>query len=244
MNGNKKIVLISISSILIAVISVFVFSPGLFVSKYLETATSLATIFVYVLYGVIVLASLSYIALLLYKQPDEHKLNELATKEQFVEVFTKFTNSSFLGKESMSFRKQIFILDEKIMTMDALLQQKFEGATASYSKFNSIVKSTQKLVYSNLKNAAIMISNFNEEDYKRFSSEKDEYSDKIANEKLETFNTYKKDIKDMLVQNEEILLKLDKLQLEVSRLSINDNIEENPVVQEMNKLITQTKLYK
>lgn len=244
MISPKKMGLIAVLAVILAIVSVYMFSPGLFVVKYIETASSMSTMLIYVLYGVIVIGCLGGMGFTFYYEPSEQKLTDLNSKEEFVELFTRFMTSSFLGKESTSFRKQVFILDEKIMTLDALLQQKFDGANASYSKFNSIIKNTQKLVYANFKNAAVMIKTFNEEDYKRFSTEMSEYSEKIVNEKMETFNIYKKEVKDILSQNEEILLKLDKLQLEVSRLSSTDNIEENAVVQEMNSLITQTKLYK
>ncbi|MNN42780.1 hypothetical protein D3C81_1569860 [compost metagenome] len=60
------------------------------------------------------------------------------------------------------------------------------------------------------------------------------------------YSEYLTFIKSSLATNEEIMLKLDKLLLEISRLDSFEpgDIENMPCMQEIDSLIKQTKLYK
>lgn len=241
-NNFKRILILSL---LLSLVTIFVFSPGLVISKFLNNASLLTNIVVYALYAVASISTLGYIIFLIIRKPTETKLGDIDTKEEFIEAFTKYINGyNYLSEEAEQLRKQVFIFDEKVMTLNALLSQKFEGAMASYSKFSSIIRSVKKVVYGNLRNSISLITSFNELDYQRFNGEKNGYPAEIMVQKMETFESYKKEVQSIILQDENIFLKLDKLQLELSKTSSTDNIEINPVIQEMNELISQTKLYR
>ena len=64
--------------------------------------------------------------------------------------------------------------------------------------------------------------------------------------KREIFEEHITAVKNIVVDNENILFKLDNLLLEISKLdeSSKESIEELPAIVEMNELISQTKYYK
>ncbi|MNI95366.1 hypothetical protein D3C73_1536250 [compost metagenome] len=72
------------------------------------------------------------------------------------------------------------------------------------------------------------------------------FSPELIQEKTKVYNEYVSFIKGSVASNEEILLKLDKLLLEISRLDSLElgDIETMPCMQEIDSLIKQTKYYK
>ncbi|MNI99672.1 hypothetical protein D3C73_1588090 [compost metagenome] len=72
------------------------------------------------------------------------------------------------------------------------------------------------------------------------------FSTELLQERRTVYSEYLTFIKSSLATNEEIMLKLDKLLLEISRLDSFEpgDIENMPCMQEIDSLIKQTKLYK
>ncbi|MNO05342.1 hypothetical protein D3C81_2266840 [compost metagenome] len=78
------------------------------------------------------------------------------------------------------------------------------------------------------------------------SSRPVQLSPELLQEKTQVYNEFMVFLQDSLETNEEILLKLDKLLLEISSLNSIDfgEIENMPCMQEIDSLIKQTKYYK
>ena len=234
-----------ILAIVLASITIILFSPGLAVGKMIGGAALLVKILVYALYAVFAAGILLVINQLIKQEPKETKLEDLDTKEEFVEVLSKFVSAKgFLSIEADKLRTQSVIFDSKINTFLELVAQKFGGAAASYSKFSTIGKNIKKVVFENLRNGTSKVSTFNELDYQRFLSERDHFGGDLAAQKKETFEGYKNEINAILLQNEAIFVKLDKLQLELSKTVSSENTETNSLINDLNDLIAQTKLYK
>ncbi len=243
MKGKFSPIIIILAMVL-AIMTIIVFSPGLAIAKIIGEAALLVKILIYAIYVVLAAAILMVINQLIKQKPKEMKLEDLDTKEEFVEVLSKYVSAQgFLSIEADKLRTQAVIFDSKIETFLELINQKFEGAVASYSKFKAIAKNIKKVVFENLRSGTSIVSTFNDLDYQRFLREKDHYAGDLAAQKKETFEGYKSEINAILLQNEAIFVKLDKLQLELSKTVNSENTETNSLIDDLNNLITQTKLY-
>ncbi|MEI0737486.1 hypothetical protein VQ056_13785 [Paenibacillus sp. JTLBN-2024] len=88
---------------------------------------------------------------------------------------------------------------------------------------------------------------FDESEYLSVMNQRQsKFSREILEEKTKVYNEYLSFMKSSLSTNEEILLKLDKLIIEISRLDSFEpgDIDNMPCMQEIDSLIKQTKLYK
>ncbi|HWQ42401.1 MAG TPA: hypothetical protein VN456_10265, partial [Desulfosporosinus sp.] len=89
---------------------------------------------------------------------------------------------------------------------------------------------------------------FDEDDYImiRTKNAAKAFSQQFVEDKLKVYNEYITYMRDSAEDNEEIILKLDKLLLEISGLNSMENgqIEQMPGMIEIDDLIKQTKLYR
>jgi hypothetical protein len=118
----------------------------------------------------------------------------------------------------------------------------------SYSKFQGAVEEVERLFYINVRSIINRLNGFDQEEYDRIKkgAGEMEFSQEFLQSKLSVYNEYISFVKASIEDNEEILLKLDKLLLETSKL---DSLEEGEIenmsaMKEIDELINKVKLYK
>lgn len=128
-----------------------------------------------------------------------------------------------------------------------IINQRFDEGELSHKKFSSVAYEVEKLFYLNVKSILNRLSVFDESEYLSVMNQRQsKFSREILEEKTKVYNEYLSFMKSSLSTNEEILLKLDKLIIEISRLDSFEpgDIDNMPCMQEIDSLIKQTKLYK
>jgi hypothetical protein len=128
-----------------------------------------------------------------------------------------------------------------------VLNERFDTTELSYKKFASVTLEVEKLFYLNVRSILNRLNVFDESEFESIRSQKlTKFSRELLEEKTNVYNEYLSFVKNSLGTNEEILLKLDKLLLEISRLDSFEpgDIEKMPCMQEIDTLIKQTKFYK
>ena len=232
----------------VVVINILVLSPGLIGVKIGGSAFSTA-------FGVTLLVA-SALALLygcyalLFKPPEaepEKKISEISTREEYVEALTRFRGVRTLADDIALALEQMERIQKKKGTLFAVLNERFDRAELSYKKFASVTQEVEKLFYLNVRSILSRLSVFDEAEYESVMNPKSKrLSRELIQEKTNLYNDYMTHLKSSLGTNEEILLKLDKLLLEISRLDSFDpeEIEKMPCMQEIDTLIKQTKYYK
>jgi hypothetical protein len=100
----------------------------------------------------------------------------------------------------------------------------------------------------NIRSILNKLNAFDEDEYISVSRDngKREFSNEILQTKLDIYNEYISFVRNAVDDNEEILLKLDRLLLEISKFnSMEDGeIENMSAMKEIDELINKTKLYK
>jgi hypothetical protein len=244
LTGTKYIKLLGLI-LGVVVLNIVVLSPG-FIGvdiggSALTTALGVTLLFssaLVMLYG-------SYA--ILFKQPVALAIKEIKTHEDYVEALTHFRSIKVLESDIFLALGQMERIRKKKDTLMNVLNQRFDQTELSYKKFTSVIQEVEKLFYLNVRSILNRLNVFDESEFDSVMNQKStSFSQALIQEKTNVYNEYMSFVKGSLGTNEEILLKLDKLLLEISRLDSFEigDIENMPCMQEIDSLIKQTKYYK
>jgi len=140
---------------------------------------------------------------------------------------------------------QIKRFRKKQATINDILLQKFSSNEMSFQKFSGVLQEIENVIYMNMRSILNKVSVFDEDDYNQIMQ--GEWSgSKFSQEKMEIYEDYIKFVDNATMTNENILLKLDKMLLEISDYNSvdSDDIQQLPAVAELDELIKHAKLYK
>ncbi len=141
---------------------------------------------------------------------------------------------------------QIKKTQKKEDLINDILLQKFSATELSYGKFTGVVQGAEKIMVANIKSMLNKICAFDDEEYTEIMRNKSSLRANIAKQKLDIYKEYIDYVDQAVYGNEEILLRLDKLLLEISKfnsLSISE-LESMPALGELDALIRDSKWYK
>lgn len=230
----------------LAALNTILFSPG-FVGLQLGGSNPLITAFG----GTIIFLSLSIFGYGNYKliteKNDPIVLGEIITTEDYINALSQCFRIRTFQNEITMILEQIERIEKKILTIKDILLQKFDASEMSYKKYEIAVKEVKEVFFLNIRSILNKINAFDESDYNRIKKDftKSNFSKEFITNKMGIYNEYISFVKNSVEDNEEILLKLDRLLLELSKFnSLNDGeIEEMNALSEIDELIKQTKLY-
>ncbi|MEK8131692.1 hypothetical protein WMW72_27675 [Paenibacillus filicis] len=231
----------------VTILNIFMFSPGLAGVEIggestLQTASGITLL----LMSLLVLLYGSYT--LLFKAPAVTPVKDMKTREDYMAALHSYRHVKVLKKDILLALDQVDRMDKKKGSLSAVLGQRFDPSELSYKKFNSVIDEVEKLFYLNIRSLLNKLRVFDASDFSLFDSQKktSSFSTKLMQEKTNLYNEYLNYVTGYLGANEEILLKLDKLLLEISLLDSTDyrDVEEMACMKEIDSLIKQTKFYK
>lgn len=144
--------------------------------------------------------------------------------------------------------------------IEELIVQKFSTQGLSYSKFESVLNEFEQLYYMNVQSILNRINVFDEADYIRmkkyskqerllkesYNSFSRKFSKEFLEEKMSVYGEYFSFVNNAIEDNEQMLLKLDQLNLELSKFTSLEEgeLEQTIAMKEIDDLIGKTKLYK
>ena len=140
---------------------------------------------------------------------------------------------------------QIKRFKRKHNTIEDILLQKFSPKEMSFQKFNGVLSDIENVVYMNMRSILNKISAFDIAEYGALQYDKFK-DDELSREKIKIYNEYIDFVSNATKTNDEIILKLDKMLLEISRYNSLEDGDVNtlPAIIEMDKLIKNANLYK
>lgn len=143
---------------------------------------------------------------------------------------------------------QIERLQNKNKIIRDILLQIFSASEMSYKKFDGVIAEVEKIFFMNIRSILNKMNAFDEDDYNFIRKKRDsgDFSEQFMKEKIEVYNEYITFVKAAAENNEQILLKLDKLLLEISSLNSVESgqLEQMAGMIEIDNLIKQTTNYK
>lgn len=180
------------------------------------------------------------------KKEETHLLTQsIRSLEDCIDVFQEAINHGDVFDENIVKNiEQIKRFTRKHATIKDILLQKFSKDEMSFQKFSSVLQDVEDVIYMNMRSILNKISAFDVDEYERLM--RGEFSgNELTQEKRDIFNEYIDFVDTATKTNEEILLKLDKMLLEISRYNTIDggDIKKLPAIVEMDELIKNANLY-
>jgi hypothetical protein len=152
------------------------------------------------------------------------------------------TESKVFAQQLNSIINQLRRMQKKQETMDNVLRQKFQPAEMSYTKFKGAADGAEKLMRLGVRSVLNRLKAFDEDEYAR--SVRSPYQNPINEERRGLFEEYAGFIKKTIDTNEDILIKTDRLILELTKLSDASDIDNLNALKEIDTLIQNTQFYK
>jgi uncharacterized membrane protein len=141
--------------------------------------------------------------------------------------------------------EQIKRFKRKHGAIDDMLLQKFSADEMSFQKFSGVLHDVEDVIYTNMRSILNKISAFDIDEYEAMQK-KGFLGDEFPHEKMAIYNEYIDFVNNATKTNEDILLKLDKMLLEISRYNSIEggDVKKLPAIIEMDELIENANLYK
>lgn len=244
---TEKIIKIAALNAAIVLLNIIVFSDGLLHIRLtggsaFSTALGVTVIF---MSGVVFILG-NYKLLLTKKKPVPP--SQIKTAEDCVNALELHYGKKTFAQDIDVILGQIKRFQKKKETIDDILLQKFNPSEMSYSKFQSTILGVENVFYLNIKSILNKLNAFDEEEYRQIQKDgaRRQFSEEFLQTKLGIYHEYIAFVKDAIEDNEQILLKLDKVLLEISKFnSLEDGeIENMSAMKEIDDLINTTKWYK
>lgn len=241
----KKYIKLFVADIVIAIVAVILYSPGLLCLRVTDESILRA--------GMSILGGLGLLALFLFlnirvliKPKIMHiEPDEIYDLEKAKAILKRHTDSKLFGGIAKTASGQLDrILKSQNRIADAI-KRKFVEGTMSWEKFYSIVNEAEESTIRNVITMSNRMSIFDEAEYARLQNYKeDDIPDDIQEEQLRLYHDNYESVKSILALNEKILLKLDALTIELSSFENNANEEMNSdILDEIEKLMQDAKYY-
>jgi hypothetical protein len=244
MDRKKLINLLSLNSG-IAAANIIIFSPGL-IGLVLEGPLAIA-------FGITLIfvsgAGLTYGNYKLLTRPETViPTNKNSKVEDYIEALNIHRELKTFEVTVDLLLDQIERLQKKNKIIRDILLQIFSASEIAYKKFDAVIAEVEKIFFMNLRSILNKMNAFDEEDYNsiRTKQESGAFSQQFMVEKFKVYDEYINFVKAATEDNEQILLKLDKLLLEISGLNSVESgqLEQMAGMIEIDNLIKQAKYYK
>ena len=183
-----------------------------------------------------------------------YKGNDVILAKDFIAALENQKDKKIFESSIDTAVEQIYRIEDKDRAIDTILAQYFSPNEITFTKFQSTVNLVQELFYTNIKKMLNRIIIFDYKDYmkvlEKLNSAPVVDGVKVASKahaaQLKIYNEHIDYVRELLDMNENMLVKLDSLLLELSKLDdINaGDLENMAAIQEINELIQQTKYYK
>lgn len=180
------------------------------------------------------------------EKKETKQVNDLQTDEDFKIELVKCMSKREFRIPVENAVKQLERMRKKINILEEVLSQHFEKGSITYEKFYTTIANIEELFFDNLRKMILKITIFDQDEFNNMARDNRNLSTAAVSQRNAIYKEYVNYANLILEKNENILIKLDNLLLEVSKLDDveESNIENLSAVQEVNDLIEQTKYYK
>lgn len=170
----------------------------------------------------------------------------LSSRENCIVLLKKIQNSTYFKERVTLILDQIEAMTNKISKITEIIEKNYNIIDPVYDKFRNIIFEVEYIFYENINSVINKINAFDESDYRRIINSKDKkiHNKDFVKSKLMIFEEYFNFVDISISNNEEILLKLDSMLLEISKINTMDieNFNKITEVNELDKLIKKFKV--
>lgn len=241
----------------VALLNVVMFSKGLVGLSFAGDALQVALAVTTIVMSLIVFCYGNY-ALLFHEKPEPAvqflRGSEFTEPEDYIEALTEKKGNGVFDGEINTSVEQVNRMHDKDKALKSILEQFFTPQEITFTRFQTAINSVQAIFYNNIKKMLNRMLIFDYKDYNKlvekirnsYARENGGLVSRSVDTQMRIYNEHIEYVRSLVSMNEEILIKLDGLLLEISKLDDLDEkgLENMAAVQEINDLIQQTKYYK
>ena len=246
MRNSKFISLIKINSAIV-ILNIVLFSPGLLNIEIGGTSIFKTALGVTIITMSIIIFIIGNYSILM-KEDNDINIYKVVTSDDCIEALNENKYKKIFSSDIDILLEQIDRIENKVDTIEDILIQKFSISEMSYKKFNYVILDIKNLFYVNIKSIINKINIFDQNEYKKINKRinNETNQNKILIEKINMYKEYITFVKNAIEDNEEILLRLDKVLLELSKFNSLDEgeLENMFAMDNIDDLISKIKLYK
>lgn len=231
----------------IVFINVVIFSPALGNFKITGESTFQSAFSITLIIMSIIVGIFENYTLLMGRQ-GKIKTSEIKSFEDCMEALKRSKEKRTFTKNIDKILEQIERLERKKDIIKEILLERFSASELTYRKFQGVINNIEKILYINIKGAINKITIFDDEEYREYLQDykKGKLSEEVVRKRMVIYEDYIDFVEKAIEDNEEILLKLDRFLLELSKL---DTLEEGEIenmvaMKELDELTKKIKLYK
>lgn len=243
---RKKLIQLSGLNLGIAAANIITFSPRLIGLELFEASaleTALGITFIFLSGAVLIYGNYE----LLTGPEKEDQTNKIWMVEDYIEALNIHRELKTFEKTVDLLLDQIERLQKKNKTIRSILLNIFSASEMSYKKFDAVISEVEKIFFMNIRSILNKLDAFDEDyNFVRMKFEEGALPEQLMKEKFNVYSKYINFVKAATEDNEQILLKLDKLLLEISGLNSIESgqLEQMAGMIEIDNLIKQAKYYK
>ena len=242
---NNKLQKIMLLNFFLAAVLVVCFSEGL-----LALGFSGHSIFVQALsVTIIIMCALAFFYgnyKLLFTKEIIIKAEDIKTPEEFLTALERCSEKRTFKRDMETLAAQIVSFRKKRNTIQDILLQYFDESEMTFQQFHATIDEGEALFYSNIRSIINRLNAFDENDYLRQRTRTDSQNSEIVSAKMQIYNEYIEFVKQGVQSNERILLKLDMLLSEASKLGSMDmeQVKNAQALKEIDDMISNLKWYR
>ncbi len=255
--SKKQLIKLLCLNLGLALVNIILFSRGFVGLTFGDDALLTALAVTVIVMSVIFFGYGNY--KLLFSEPEVKLLKggELTETKDYIQALDERHGKKVFDPMIDTAIDQVYRLLDKDKALDSILLQYFTPQEMTYIRFQGVIDSVQSLFYSNIKKMINRIIIFDNKDYVRTVEKmsklrnlptlNDPYSPSSqAGKQLQIYDEHIKYVRNLVNDNESILVKMDSLLLEISKLDdmSSQGLDNMDAIREINELIEQTKFYK
>lgn len=243
--SQKQIIKLVFLNLGIVLFNIVVFSEGMLNLWESESLIVRALCITIVVVSLLVFCYGNYRIIFKGNKTQIYRKEEFAKPEDYLDVLKDSEKRTF-EDETDHMEKCIEKMMKKTEVLNVILLQYFTEGEMAYQQFQNAIRGASEIFYDNVKKMINRMNLFDEEDYRSALRGTSGKASESAARILEICKEHIDYVHSTIDMNEDILLKLDGLILDISKLDDIDSgtLEELPAIQEINSLIEHTKYYK
>ena len=247
---RKKAIKLAVFNGLLCLVNVVLFSKAFF-GLDLSGTSALGTAFgvMVIVMNLVLFGLVNYNILFPPQPPPPPPISELKLSKpddciQALESYILNNNGTFTN-DLRSIIDQLRRMEKRKATIRGVLLERFAEGEMSYVKFQGAVDGVENFMLRNVRSLLKRVHAFDEDEYED-ALQKGSGSSRLRETRQAILREYTAYVARSVEDNEEILLRLDKLILEISKLDDfhTGDVEDLPAMREIDSLIEDTKWYK
>ncbi len=174
------------------------------------------------------------------------QIRDIKNKEDCILMLKRSYGKRTFDSDISVILEQVEILGKKKEKIKDILLQKYNIIDKNFERFSNILFDVEYVFYTNVKSILNKINTFDEEEYNRIKITGElRYSEKFIATKKSIYNEYISFVKNSIEDNEEIILRLDALLLEITKLDslAEGEIDNMTEIKQLDELINKIKYY-